>query len=220
MAMITEVDLLRRVPLFRDLTEEQLSSLAAGAVKQRVRRGDKIVAQGQRSAGLFILLTGRARVILSDERAREVVLASLDAGDCFGEMSLIDGEVHSADVRAEGPCDLLLISQEAFLGNLPPEGSMAKTLLVSLVRRLRAADSQIESLALLDVWGRVARALLAKAELQEGQRIIRQKVSRQDLAKVVGASREMVSRVMKDLEERGLIRTMEDGQVHLLGKME
>jgi CRP-like cAMP-binding protein len=83
------------------------------------------------------------------------------------------------------------------------------------VQRLRGADRQIESLALLDVYGRVARSLLEMAEVINDVRIIRNKVSRQDLAKVVGASREMVSRVMKDLEERGMIETQENGSVIL-----
>ena len=82
-----------------------------------------------------------------------------------------------------------------------------------LVQRLRSADRQIESLALLDVYGRVARALLDMAEMENGQKLIRNKVSRQDLAKIVGASREMVSRVMKDLEERGMVHTQENGSV-------
>ncbi len=82
-----------------------------------------------------------------------------------------------------------------------------------LVQRLRSADRQIESLALLDVYGRVARTLLDMCEMENGVKTIRNKVSRQDLAKVVGASREMVSRVMKDLEERGMIETQENGSV-------
>ena len=84
-----------------------------------------------------------------------------------------------------------------------------------LVQRLRSADRQIESLALLDVYGRVARTLLDMAEDVDGEKIIRGKVSRQDMAKIVGASREMVSRVMKDLEERGVIETQENGSVVL-----
>ena len=82
-----------------------------------------------------------------------------------------------------------------------------------LVQRLRSADRQIESLALLDVYGRVARTLLDMAEIEGEVKIIRNKVSRQDLAKVVGASREMVSRVMKDLESRGMVQTQENGWV-------
>jgi CRP-like cAMP-binding protein len=82
-----------------------------------------------------------------------------------------------------------------------------------LVQRLRSADRQIESLALLDVYGRVARTLLDMSEMDGEIKVIRNKVSRQDLAKVVGASREMVSRVMKDLEERGIVETQENGSV-------
>ena len=88
-----------------------------------------------------------------------------------------------------------------------------------LVQRLRNADRQIESLALLDVYGRVARSLLDMAESVGEDKVIRSKVSRQDLAKVVGASREMVSRVMKDLEERGMVQTREDGSVVVTGRL-
>ena len=84
-----------------------------------------------------------------------------------------------------------------------------------LVTRLRSADRQIESLALLDVYGRVARTLLDMAEDVDGEKVIKSKVSRQDMAKIVGASREMVSRVMKDLEERGIIETQEDGSLKI-----
>jgi CRP-like cAMP-binding protein len=96
---------------------------------------------------------------------------------------------------------------------LPDSSELAYGILRGLVSRLRAADRQIESLALLDVYGRVARTLLDMAEDVDGVQLIRNKVSRQDMAKVVGASREMVSRVMKDLEQRGVIETQENGSV-------
>jgi len=97
---------------------------------------------------------------------------------------------------------------------LPESGSMAYAVLEGLVQRLRQADRKIESLALMDVYGRVARTLLEFAgENGGGHVVIRDKVSRQDLAKMVGASREMVSRVMKDLEERGFIETRDDGSL-------
>ena len=91
---------------------------------------------------------------------------------------------------------------------------MAYAVMKGLVQRLRHADRKIESLALMDVYGRVARALLEFAVVDaDGNAVIRDKVSRQDLAKMVGASREMVSRVMKDLEERGFIETRSDGSM-------
>ncbi|MBK6850865.1 MAG: cyclic nucleotide-binding domain-containing protein [Burkholderiales bacterium] len=219
MAMLSNLDLIRRVPLFSLMTTEQAQTVADGVVKRRYRRGEIIVEQGRKSDALFILLSGRARVVTSDSRGREVILAVFEPGDYLGEMSLIDNEPHSATVRAEVQTDVLVLGRTEFSACLPDSSSLSYSILRGLVARLRNADRQIESLALLDVYGRVARALLDMAQDEEGVRIIRSKVSRQDLAKVVGASREMVSRVMKDLEERGLIETQDNGWVKLTERL-
>jgi CRP-like cAMP-binding protein len=197
------------------MTNDQAQAVADSVVKRRFRRGEIIVEQGRKSNALFILLNGRARVLTADSRGREVILAVLQAGDYVGEMSLIDNEPHSATVRAEVQTDMLILGRTEFSRCLPETSSLAYAILRGLVMRLRAADRQIESLALLDVYGRVARTLLDMAEDDNGIKIIRNKVSRQDMAKIVGASREMVSRVMKDLEERGVIETQENGSVIL-----
>ena len=215
MSMLSNLDLIRRVPLFSMLTNDQAQQVADSVVKRRFRRGEIVVEQGRKSNSLFILLNGRARVLTADSRGREVILAVLEAGDYVGEMSLIDNEPHSATVRAEIQTDMLVLGRTEFSRCLPDSTTLAYGILRGLVSRLRAADRQIESLALLDVYGRVARTLLDMAEDVSGTLIIRNKVSRQDMAKVVGASREMVSRVMKDLEERGMIETLETGSVVL-----
>lgn len=215
MAMLSNLDLIRRVPLFSLLTGEQAQAIAEGVVKRRYRRAEVIVEQGTKSNALFILLTGRARVVTADQRGREVILAVLQPGDYLGEMSLIDNEPHSATVRAEVQTDALVLGRAEFARCLPENSSLSYAVMRGLVARLRSADRQIESLALLDVYGRVARALLDMSEDGADFKMIRNKVSRQDLAKVVGASREMVSRVMKDLEERGFIETQENGSVHI-----
>jgi CRP/FNR family transcriptional regulator, cyclic AMP receptor protein len=214
MSMLSNLDLIRRVPLFSMLTADQAQSIADSVVKRRFRRGELVVEQGRKSNALFILLNGRARVLTSDSRGREVILAVLEAGDYVGEMSLIDNEPHSATVRAEVQTDMLVLARTDFARCLPENSTLSYGVMRGLVKRLRNADRQIESLALLDVYGRVARTLLDMAEeTAEGVKIIRHKVSRQDMAKVVGASREMVSRVMKDLEERGVIETQDNGSV-------
>jgi CRP/FNR family cyclic AMP-dependent transcriptional regulator len=215
MSMLSNLDLIRRVPLFSMLTVEQAQAIADSVVKRRFRRGELVVEQARKSNALFILLNGRARVLTSDSRGREVILAVLEAGDYVGEMSLIDNESHSATVRCEVQTDMLILGRADFARCLPENSTLSYAILRGLVRRLRHADRQIESLALLDVYGRVARTLLEMAEEVDGIKIIRNKVSRQDMAKVVGASREMVSRVMKDLEERGVIETQENGSVVL-----
>ena len=219
--MVSRLELLRRVPLFSMLTTSQATLVADTVAKRRYKKGECIVAQGQKSDALTILLTGRARVVSSDSRGREVILAILRPGDYVGEMSLIDQEPHSASVLAEVQTDALCLSQQEFVHCLPDAGSVAYAVLRGLVQRLRHADRKIESLALMDVYGRVAAVLMEFAAESHpsthasthGNAIIARKVSRRDLAKMVGASREMVSRVMKDLEERGLIKTQDDGSL-------
>ena len=216
MSMLSNLELLRRVPLFAALTPAQSASIADAIVKKRFKRAEVVVEQGKKSDALYIILTGRARVMSTDSRGREVILATLHPGDYVGEMSMIDDEPHSATVRTEIQTDVLMLDRDAFARCLPENSSMSYNIMRGLVSRLRHADRKIESLALMDVYGRVARSLLEFAvDDGEGNLKVRDKISRQDLAKMVGASREMVSRVMKDLEERGVIETQENGSVVL-----
>jgi len=218
--MLSNLDLLRRVPLFSLLTVAQAEVLSGAVIKRRFKRGEALVEQGQKSDALYILLTGRARVTASDSRGREVILATLAQGDYLGEMSIIDNEPHSATVRAEVQTDVLTLGRAEFARCLTENASMSLVVMRGLVKRLRHADRKIESLALLDVYGRVAHALLDFAVPDaQGQLVIKEKISRQDLAKMVGASREMVSRVMKDLEERGFIEALPTGATLLKDRL-
>ena len=139
------------------------------------------------------------------EEGREIILAWLGPGEFFGEMGLIDGSPRSASVVAVEPCELLAIGKAEFQRCIQENFQVAQKLMQILVRRLREADRNIESLALLDVYGRVARLLLDMSEDENGKRVVRQKISKQDMARMIGASREMVSKVMRDLELGGYI---------------
>ena len=214
MSMLTNLDLIRRVPLFSMLTPTQAESLAGAVGKRRFKRGEYIVEQGKKCESLFIILAGRARVVVTDRRDREVILATLHPGDYLGEMSLIDHDPHSATVEAEVQTDALVLGGDDFNRCLLENNSIMTAVLKGLVQRLRSADRKIESLALMNVYGRVANVLLDSAvPTADNIRIIRDKISRQDIAKMVGASREMVSRVMKDFEEQGFIETRGDGSL-------
>jgi CRP-like cAMP-binding protein len=215
--MLTNQDLLRRVSLFTILSEDQLRSLSASVVKRRIKRGERVVTQGEKSDALSIILSGRARVLMTDSGSgREVILATLQPGDYFGEMSLIDNDVHSASVEAETQTDVLELGRAEFLHSLAESAPMAYAIMRGLVQRLRHADRKIGSLALMSVYGRVANVLLDAAKVAPaGDMIIRDKLSRQDIAKMVGASREMVSRVMKDFEEQGFVTPLEGGAMHV-----
>jgi len=210
---------LKRVSLFSGLGERQLDTLAAASVRRSFSRGRMIVAEGESSQSLYILLSGRAKVQRSDTEGKEVILAILEPGECFGEMSLLDNEPRSASVITLESCDFMAINKEAFLGALGENPPIAMNIMRGLVKRLREADRKIETLALLDVYGRVARVLLDFSEEVKGQRVIRGKLPRQEIAKMIGASREMVSRVMKGLEKYGYIGTDEEGRVVLKEKL-
>jgi CRP-like cAMP-binding protein len=196
------------------LTEAQAQTISESVTKQRFRRGDLIVESGKKSNALFIILNGRAHVVAADGRGKEAILANLKQGDYIGEMSLIDNQPHSASVRAEVQTDVLVLGRTQFARILPENAAMTYAIMRVLVQRLRHADRKIESLALMDVYGRVAGALLELADVDtNGVTFIKDKVSRQNIAKAVGASREMVSRVMKDLEEKGYIENRRDGSL-------
>lgn len=216
MSMLSNLDLIRRVPIFSILTPVQAESLAGSVSKSRFQKGDCIVEQGKCANALYIILSGRARVLMTDSKGSEVILATLRTGDYIGEMSLIDGESHSATVTAERQMDALTLGRDDFLRCLHDNMPMALAVMRGLVARLRSADRKIGSLALMGVYGRVANVLLEFAEPNEsGQLLIREKISRQDIAKMVGASREMVSRVMKDFEVQGFFETLEGGVVRV-----
>jgi CRP-like cAMP-binding protein len=215
--MLSNLDLIRRVSLFSMLTPEQAEALAATVSKKRFKRGEILVEQGRKTDALFIVLTGRTRVLMTDNKGREVILATLKSGDYVGEMSLIDNEPHSATVVADQQVDVLVLGRDSFLRCLGENSEMAHSVMRVLVQRLRRASENISSLALVGVYGRVAKVLLESAVPDaDGALLIRDKVSRQDLAKMVGASREMVSRVMKDFEEQGFIQLLDSGAVRVI----
>lgn len=207
---------LRNVPLFAGLEEGELEKLSKVAMRRRVERNAFVVRSGEDTDSLYILLTGRAKVTNTDEEGREIILAWLGQGEFFGEMGLIDGSPRSANVVAVEACELLCLSKEAFQRCMQDNFQVAQKLMQILVRRLREADRKIESLALLDVYGRVARLLLDMSEEEDGKRVVKKKISKQDMARMIGASREMVSKVVRDLELSGYI-TFEDDRMIIVG---
>ena len=206
--------LLKSIPLFAGLSESQLEPIAHMAIPRKVSRNTTIVRVGDSIDALYLIVSGSAKVLNRDIEGREVILTLLGAGECVGEMGLIDGSPRSADVVANENCELLVIAKSDFKRALAENVDLGLNIMKSLVLRLREANRKIESLALMDVYGRVAKLLLDFSENENGVRVVRKRVSKQDMAKMVGASREMVSRVMRDLEHSGYIRVA-DGRIVL-----
>ena len=213
MSTINSVSLtaLRTFPIFQGLADDKLLSIARCAIMRRAARGSTVVNAGDRTDYVYFVLTGSLKVLVSDEDGREVILTMIGQGELFGEIGVVDEEPRSATVIAVTAADLVTISMSDFRRILQDNFEVALFLMRNLARRLRLADRKIESLALMDVYGRVARLLLDMAAEDGDGRIVRRKVSKQDIAKMIGASREMVSRVMKDLQTQNLIRDTDEG---------
>jgi len=205
MATTVSTAVLKAVPLFTTISEEQLRMLTTMVTRRSASRNTTIMSSGDATDSLYIVLSGRLKVMMSDSEGKEVILAILGPGEFFGEMGLIDDEPRSASVVTIEPCELLSIAKRDFKRVLTENSDMAMAVMRGLVRRLREADRKIGSLALLDVYGRVARLLLDMAENVNGEKIVTKRLPKQDIAKMIGASREMVSRVMKDLQTGGYI---------------
>jgi CRP/FNR family cyclic AMP-dependent transcriptional regulator len=205
MATTVSPAVLKAVPLFASVPDDQLRMLTTVVTRRSVSRSTTVIAGGDVTDSLYIILSGRLKVMMSDTEGKEVILSILGPGEFFGEMGLIDDAPRSASVVALEPCELMSIAKRDFKKCLAENFEMSMAVMRGLVRRLREADRKIGSLALLDVYGRVARLLLDMAETVDGEKIVTKRLPKQDIAKMIGASREMVSRVMKDLQMGGYI---------------
>jgi CRP/FNR family cyclic AMP-dependent transcriptional regulator len=205
---------LRTLPMFEMLDDSRLAPIVEVATLRRVERNTTVLKAGDHTDNLYLILSGALTVLISDGEGREVILSMLGPGEFFGEMGVIDDHPRSATVKASEQSNLVVISKADFKRCLAENFDVSLYIMRRLVKRLRLADRKIKSLSLLDVYGRAARLLLDMAEDREGRKVVAQRISRQDIARMIGASREMVSRVMRDLQLQGLIEE-KDGCIWL-----
>jgi len=194
---------LKSLPMFGSFPEDQLRALATMVTRRSASRGAAIMHAGDPTDALYIVMSGRLKVMMGEADGKEVILGLIGPGEFFGEMGLVDDSPRSATVVAIEPCELLSITKRVFKKCLVENVEVALAVLRVVVRRLREADRKIGSLAMLDVYGRVARLLLDLSENVNGQKVVTKRLTKQDIARMVGASREMVSKCMKDLETAG-----------------
>lgn len=202
---------LREIPLFGELTEEEMGFIAQNAIVKHFPRHAIIINEGDQTDSLYVIIDGQVRIFLDDENGREVTLNSQGPGEFLGELSLLDDAPRSASVMASQPCQFVIITKPSFEQCLVEHPAIAFKLLKSLARRIRQLSDDIKDLALLDVHGRVAR-VLEKSAVQTNGKLVVQKLTHQEIANRVGSSREMVSRVMKDLVKKGFI-THRDNEI-------
>ncbi|MBI4203954.1 MAG: Crp/Fnr family transcriptional regulator [Betaproteobacteria bacterium] len=186
------------------LNEDELRTLSAQGVVKNFPRNTVIVSEGDETDSLYIIIAGRVKVFVSDEDGKEIVLGTQGPGEYFGEM-VLDGGPRSASVMTLEASRFAVIPKNKFRDFLLSHPGFSLHLIEKLIRRTRALTESVKSLALMDVYGRVARLLLELAVPENGRFVIGEKLTQQDIASRVGASREMISRILKDLTAGGYI---------------
>jgi CRP-like cAMP-binding protein len=210
--------LLKELSVFKSLSDNYLSQFAKDFIVFQVKKGETVFYQSDNSTDLYIVLEGAVKASLLNQEGQELVLAAFDRGDFFGEMSLLDGKPRSATMIAAEDSVLGMLKRERFLSAVKNDPMIAIDLLSALVQRLRMADGMIESLAFLDVSQRLMKLLLqiAKAEGEKDKNgFLRiKKLTHKEMAARTGASREAISKVIKVLAFKDVVR--EEGDCLLI----
>ena len=187
-----------------DMTQQEVEDIAEHAVIRTFPRHAIIINEGDDSDSVYFIVSGLVKVFLADNDGNEVIMATLKAGEYFGEMALEPG-FRSASVMAIEPVSLAVVRMQEFRSFLRTHPDFVFALIGKLIRRARLVTRNLKGLALLDVYGRLTQLLNDLAEAIDGKRIIVEPLTQQQMASRIGCSREMVSKILKDLTAGGYV---------------
>lgn len=180
------------------LTAAELEEISRHAAPREFRARTVVMSEGDATDALYIILEGRARAYVSDAEGREAVLSVMGPGEYFGEIAFDEGP-RSASVITLEPCRMLVVRRADFVDFVTRSPSFAVHFINRLIGRIRTLTNNVRSLALMDAYGRVARLLLESSVTEKGVQFVPEKLTQAEIASRVGCSREMVSRIFKDL---------------------
>jgi CRP/FNR family transcriptional regulator, cyclic AMP receptor protein len=196
---------LKKIPFFSKLSDDVLVALAEKAKPAKYPKQATIIMEGDETSSLFIMLSGKVRVFGSDDKSKELTLMIQEPGSYFGEIALLTDEPRSASVVALEQTTCAVISKADFIHWLMNHPDVAITLLGVLSNKIRQLTEKVKQMALSNVYERIIIALQEMAEVEGDVRIIHNKPSQEDLAKMIGSSREMVNKVMQELTKGGYV---------------
>jgi CRP/FNR family cyclic AMP-dependent transcriptional regulator len=191
--------MLEDVAIFSGLNQDDLELLEHHMVTRSFQKNTIIINEGDEASSFFIIIKGAVKVFLSNEEGKEIIINAQGAGDHFGELALLDDAPRSASVITTEKSTIGVIAKEDFHKVLAKNTDLSLNLIRELTRRVRLLSDNVRSLALMDVYGRVAKILLGMAQEEDGIMVINKRPTQQDIADHIGASREMVARILKDL---------------------
>ncbi len=204
------LEYLKQISPYNELDEEDLTDLVRIATKRHYKKNTMVIIQGDDTDSLYILLDGKMKVFIEDDTGKELTVRLLNSGDSFGELALIGEFPRSANVQALSNSTVFTISKNDYMQFLGSHPKMAMSMIRSLANMVRETTEELRHIALSDVYGRIAYTLEKHAVDRNGERCI-PKFTHREIANMIGASREMVSKVMKELE-KGEYVTVEEKQ--------
>jgi len=210
--------MLEKVALFEGLTEAQLRLLADRAKSKRYRKNTVLIEKGDETSAFYVLLEGRVRVYIADDNGKELVLRTYtEPGAYFGELAVLGGRRRTASVETVDDSRLLVIAKHDFLDCVTKNPGICEVIMAQLVARIDELTDRLGHFALHDVYGRLVSVLEELAEEEGGERLT-PPLTQQELAQRIGSSREMISRIFKELRSGGYIDIV-DRRIKLIKKL-
>lgn len=204
---------LKRISFLANLSDDKLQALADKAKLVKFPNHTIIISEGDETRSLYIILTGKVRVFSSDDKSKEVTLLIQESGSHFGELALLSDEPRSASIQTLEPTSCAMISKPDFLHWLEANPDVAIALLGVLSEKIRYLTEKVKQLALSNVYERTIKVLQEMAEPEDDLLIIRNRPTQQELANMVGSSREMINKIMKELTKGGYVAVKDESLI-------
>lgn len=205
---------LAEIDFFKVFPDEAIANLERAATLRKFRKNTHIIVAGEESHAAYVLMEGTAYAFTDDDDGNEFIVGSFATGDCFGELGLLDGHARTANVITTSACHCLVVPRAEINHEIMKEPKVAQAIIHSLVERIRGMTEDVSCLALMDVYGRLVRALNSSASEQDNGTRATGRITHQELASRVGSSREMISKILKELRVGGYI-TIENHCIHI-----
>ncbi|MFW6238616.1 MAG: Crp/Fnr family transcriptional regulator [Halanaerobiales bacterium] len=204
---------IEELPLFSDLERGEIEALKEYITVREYDPGKILFLEGEESDCFYVILEGEVRIVRETRSGKEKILKILRTGEFFGEMGILENKPRSATARISKETCLIVINRESFLNFIKQHPEVVINIIIVLSQRLRRANREIEELAFLEVEDRLHKLLLRRAEKEGEKYVLRQQVTHRELARLIGTSRETVTRAFGKLRDKGLIKEQEEGKM-------
>ena len=198
------IETLKKTALFHGLDEDVIKQLSSQVVTRQFPKNSIVVTQGDETDSLYVIIEGKVDVFLQNDKGKEIIINTLGECDSFGELAPLGGIPRQASIITTENSMLVVISRQVFMDTLLTKPAISMRIINRLINLIKDLTEEVSSLALEDVYNRVVRVLYKHAE-EIGDKLVTEKLTQQDIALRVGATREMVHRILKELKTGGYI---------------